>query len=105
MHYDICEINGMLTRGGKRYFIIVINDYSRFTYVYLFITKFEAFEKFKEFKKLVEKKYRKVKILRSDKDSEYFSKEFSTLCEENRIIHQMTTLYTHNIMDMLKGKT
>jgi hypothetical protein len=28
VHYDICEINGMLTRGEKRYFITFINDYS-----------------------------------------------------------------------------
>ena len=35
VHSDICEINGILTRGGKRYFITFINDYSRLTYVYL----------------------------------------------------------------------
>jgi len=34
VHSDICEINDMLTRGEKRYFITFIDDYSRFTYVY-----------------------------------------------------------------------
>ena len=51
---NISEINGMLTRDGKRYFITFIDDYSRFTYVYLLRTKDEAFGKFKEFKKMVE---------------------------------------------------
>jgi hypothetical protein len=44
----------MLTRGVKRYFITFIDDYSRFTYVYLLRTKDKAFGKFKEFKKMVE---------------------------------------------------
>ena len=56
VHSDIYEINGMLTKGGKIYFIIFIDDYSRFTYVYLLRTIDEAFGKFKEFKKMVENK-------------------------------------------------
>ena len=35
VHTDICELNGILTRGGNRYFITFIDDSSRFTYVYL----------------------------------------------------------------------
>lgn len=31
----MCECNGVLTRGGNRYFITFINDCSRGTYVYL----------------------------------------------------------------------
>jgi len=43
-------------------------------------------------------KDRKIKILRSDINGEYFSKELSIFCEENEIIHQMTAPYTpqHN---------
>jgi transposase InsO family protein len=99
VHFDICEINGMLTRGRKRYFITFIDDYSRFTYVYLLRTKDEAFGKFKEFKKIVEnQKERQIKILRNDRGGKYFSKEFSIFYKENGIIHQMTIPYTpqHN---------
>jgi hypothetical protein len=35
VHSNICEIIGMLTKGGKIYFITFINDYSHFIYVYL----------------------------------------------------------------------
>ena len=35
VHSDICELNGELTRGSKRYFITFIDDYSKFTFVYL----------------------------------------------------------------------
>ena len=87
--------NDMLTRGEKRYFISFIDDYSCYTYVYLLRTKYETIEKFKEFKKMVEnQKKRKNKVLRIDRGDEYFSWEFFIFCEENKIIHQMSTLYT-----------
>ena len=35
VHSDVCELNSVLTRGGKRYFITFIDDFSRFTYMYL----------------------------------------------------------------------
>lgn len=44
IHTDICEFGGVLTRGDKRYFITFIDDYSRYTYVYLMKNKSEAFE-------------------------------------------------------------
>ena len=47
VHSDICELNGILTRGGNRYFITFIDDCSRYTYVYLMRSKDEAFHKFK----------------------------------------------------------
>ena len=37
-------------RGGYEYFITFIDDYSRYEYIYLMRHKFEAFDKFKEYK-------------------------------------------------------
>jgi hypothetical protein len=39
IYSDICEMNGILTKGGKRYFITFIDDCTRFCYVYLMRTK------------------------------------------------------------------
>ena len=73
VHSDIYEINGMLTKGRKRYSITLIDDYSLFTYLYLLRTKDEDFGKFKKIKKIVEnQKERQIKILRSDRGGEYF---------------------------------
>jgi hypothetical protein len=33
IHFDLCEMNGVLTRGGKRYFMTLIDDASRFCYI------------------------------------------------------------------------
>jgi hypothetical protein len=35
IHSDACEMNGELTKGGKRYFITFIDDCTQFCYVYL----------------------------------------------------------------------
>ena len=45
IHTDICDNKNYLTRGEKKYFITFIDDYSKYTYVYLVKTKDEAFEK------------------------------------------------------------
>ena len=88
-------MNGILTRGGNRYFITFIVDYSNYTYVYLMKYKDQAFQIFKYYKSEVEnKKGKKIKILRSDRGGEYFPIEFSSFCEENEIIHQTSAPYT-----------
>ena len=42
IHSDLYEMNGVLTKGGKRYFMTLINDASRFCYVYLLQTTLKS---------------------------------------------------------------
>ena len=39
IHSDLCEMNGVLTKGGKKYFMTLIDDSTRYCYVYLLNTK------------------------------------------------------------------
>ena len=67
----ICEFEGKLTRGGNKYIITFIDDFSRYAYVYLLKSKSDAFEKFKEFLLQVENQFgKKIKRIRSDKGHE-----------------------------------
>ena len=50
IHFDLCEINGVFTKGGKKYFMMLIDDATRFCYVYLLRTKDEALDYFKSIK-------------------------------------------------------
>jgi hypothetical protein len=52
IHSDLCEMNGVLTKAGKRYFMMLIDP--RFCYVYLLNTKSEALHYFKIYKAEVE---------------------------------------------------
>nr|KAJ0214455.1 hypothetical protein LSAT_V11C400178990 [Lactuca sativa] len=95
IHSDICELNGILTQGGKRYFIAFCDDFSRYLHIYLLRSKYEAFDAFKRYKDEVENQLeRHIKILRSDRGWEYFNQEFDTFCEENGIKHERTSPYT-----------
>ena len=95
IHSDLCEMNGVLTKGGKRYFMTLIDDATRFCYVYLLQTKDEALDYFKIYKAEVENQLeRKIKRLRSDRGGEYFSKLFDEFCEEHGIIHERTPPYS-----------
>ena len=59
-------MNGVLTKGGKRYFMTLIDDATRFCYVYLLQTKDEALDYFKIYKAEVENQpERKIKRLRN----------------------------------------
>ena len=71
-------MNGELTKGGKRYFMTLIDDCTRFCYVYLLKTKDEALHYFKIYKAEVENQLeRKIKHFRLDRGGEYFSNEFN----------------------------
>ena len=60
---------------GFEYYITFIDDYSRKTWIYLLKAKNEVFEKFKEFKALIENlSNKRIKTLRSDNGREYTSK-------------------------------
>jgi hypothetical protein len=62
VHSDLCEMNGLLTRGGKRYFMTFIDDASRFCYIFLLKSKDEALYYFKIYKAEVENQLeRKIK--------------------------------------------
>jgi hypothetical protein len=42
VHSDLSEMNGVLTKGGKRYFMTLIDDSTRFCYIYLLKSKDEV---------------------------------------------------------------
>ena len=54
IHSDLFEMNGVLTKGDKRYFVTLIDDSTRFCYIYLLKSKDEALNYFKIYKAEVE---------------------------------------------------
>jgi hypothetical protein len=88
-------MNGVLTKDGKKYFMTLIEDATRFCYVYLLQTKDEALDYFKIYKAEVENQLeRKIKHLRSDHGGKYFSKIFDEFYEEHGVIHERTPPYS-----------
>jgi hypothetical protein len=95
IHPDLCEMNGVLTKGVKRHFMTLIDDSTRYCYVYLLKSKHEALNFFKIYKAEAENQLdRNIKHLRSDRGGEYFSNKFDSFCAEHGIIHERTLPYS-----------
>ena len=54
IHYDLGDLKQTMTRGGKKFYVTFIDDYSSFTRVYLLRNKDEAFDMFLSYKAEVE---------------------------------------------------
>ncbi|GJZ85112.1 retrotransposon protein, putative, ty1-copia subclass [Tanacetum coccineum] len=95
VHSDLWGPSQVESLGGKRYFLSIIDDYSRRVWVYILRFKHEAFGKFKEWKQLVENQIgRTVKKLRTDNGLEFCNREFEQLCIESGIARHLTVTGT-----------
>jgi hypothetical protein len=81
--------------GKFVYYVSFIDDFSRNTWIYFLRNKSEVFDKFKEFKALVEyQTEKKINILRTDNGGELCGNEFEEFCKKCGIARQKTTPYT-----------
>ena len=79
----------MLSLNGKRFGLVLVDDYSRFSWVFFIVHKNEAFDKFLLFFKRVQKVYgAKVATIQTDHDSEFENNSFDEFCDEQGIKHQ-----------------
>ena len=105
VHSNLCEMNIILTKGGKSYFLTSMDDSTSFCYVYLLKTKDEAFNYFKTYKVEVENHLeRKIKRLRSNRGGEYFSNVFDEFCMEHGIVHDRTPPFSPQSNGIAKRK-
>jgi transposase InsO family protein len=77
------------------YHVSFIDDLSRNTCIYFLMKKSEVFDKFKEFKALVENQTDKIiKVLRTDNGREFCRNEFEEFCKKCGIERKKITPYT-----------
>ena len=94
IYSDICGPMQTTSLSKYVYYASFIDNYSRKTWIYFLKKKDEVFERFKEFKALVENlSERKIKILRSDNGREFTSNEFNDFCKEVGIKRELTIPY------------
>jgi transposase InsO family protein len=95
VHTDLCGPMQNATPSGKRYFMTMIDDYSRFTQVYFLKFKSEVSKFINEYIKYAENKFeKKVKVIRSDNGREYITKELQRSLTEMGIKVQYTAPYS-----------
>ncbi|XP_066392178.1 uncharacterized protein [Miscanthus floridulus] len=81
--------------GGNRYFMLLIDDYTRWSYVYVLKTKDQALDAFVKFKAEAENVTgEKIKTLRSDRGGEFIAGTFNEVCERAGIQRHFTAPYS-----------
>ena len=90
LHLDLFGPESYKSIRGKQYGFVIVDDYTRFTWVLFLRTKDSAFEEFEKLIKVLENKLNtKLVSIRSDRGGE-FKKDFVTYCEERGITHEFS---------------
>lgn len=77
VHTDVWGIAPVISHEHYKYFVTFIDDFTRFTWIYLLRSKSEVFSVFKVFIALIAAQFSaKIKVLQSDSGGEYMSNEF-----------------------------
>ena len=95
VHSDVFGPVSVPSLGNSVYYVSFIDEFLRNTLIYFLRKKSEVFDRFKEFKALVENQTeKKIKALRTDNGGEFCKKEFEEFCKKCGIAQQKTTPYT-----------
>ena len=80
--------------GRKKYYVSFIDDFSKFTWIYLLHHKSQVLEKFQEFQVMVERLFdRKILAMQTDWGGEYQS--LSHFFSKIGIVHHVSCPHTH----------
>jgi hypothetical protein len=94
IHSDVWS-SPIISTNGYRYYVIFIDDYSRFSWMYPLHQKLDVFNYFVQFKNLVENLFScTIKQFQSDGGGEYMSRQFTSFLTTHGIYHRVTCPHT-----------
>lgn len=95
LHGDLCGPISPATPSGKRYFMLIVDDCTRYMWIVLIRRKDEALLAFKLVQARSEHEIKlKVKELRTDRGGEFTSNEFTSYCDQQGLKRSTTTPYS-----------
>ena len=95
IHGDICGPIQPSTIGGRRYYFLLVDDFSRLMWVFFLKENSKAYHHFKVFKNLVESESgERIKCFRKNRGGEFNYEEFRFFCEINGIKRHFTAPYS-----------
>ena len=91
LHIDLFRPTRTTNLAEKKYGLIIVDDYSRFTWILFLAHKTETFSTFvQNFKKVSNEKGTTIISIRSDHGSEFNNSLFENFCNENGIKHDFS---------------
>ncbi|RVW80238.1 Retrovirus-related Pol polyprotein from transposon RE1 [Vitis vinifera] len=104
IHTDLWGPAPSPSTSGARYFLLFIDDYSKYTWIYFLSTKDQALSTFITFRKMIENQLNStIKCIQSDNGGEFIA--FKPYLEAHGIVHQFSCPHTPNKMVGQKGKS
>ena len=95
LHMDLFAPTQYTSIRGNKYGFVIVDDYTRYTWVFFLVGKSNVFAIFKSFVKGIYNEFETtIKRVRSDKGSELKNTRIDKLCDDFRIRHQFSTKYT-----------
>nr|GEW25294.1 hypothetical protein [Tanacetum cinerariifolium] len=92
LHMDLCGPMRVATINGKKYILVIVNDYSRYTWTLFLRSKDETPQVLKEFLTMIQRnRQAPVITVRTDKGTEFLNKTLNAFFKEEGIEHQTST--------------
>ena len=91
IHSNVWGPSPVASISGSRYFVIFIDDYSRYSWIFPMKSRSEILQIYSNFTKMVETQFfKRIKTFRSDNTLEYTQYAFQALLHSYGIVHYLT---------------
>nr|GFD39565.1 putative ribonuclease H-like domain-containing protein [Tanacetum cinerariifolium] len=95
LHMDLCGPMRVASINGKRYVLVIVDEYSRYTWVYFLKTKDEMLEVIKNFLKKISVRLKApVIIVRTNNETEFKSHALKEYFDSVGITHETSATKT-----------
>nr|GEU88788.1 retrovirus-related Pol polyprotein from transposon TNT 1-94 [Tanacetum cinerariifolium] len=95
LHMDLCGPMRVTSINGKRYVLVIVDDYSRYTWTHFLRSKDETPKVLIDFLRLVQRGLQaQVRIVRTDKGSEFLNQTLHVYFAAEGICHQTSVART-----------
>jgi transposase InsO family protein len=91
LHMDTIDHSRVRSMGGKWYILIVVDDYSRYSWILFLVSKDEVFEHFRSLALRLNNEHPNcLKVIHSDNETEFRNASFDEFCLEHGIDKQFS---------------
>nr|GEZ42773.1 putative ribonuclease H-like domain-containing protein [Tanacetum cinerariifolium] len=95
LHMDLCGPMRVASINGKRYVLVIVDDYSRYTWTHFLRSKDETPEVLINFLRLVQRGlHAQVRVVRTDKCTEFLNQTLHAYFATEGILHQTSVART-----------
>ncbi|GJS22368.1 retrovirus-related pol polyprotein from transposon TNT 1-94 [Tanacetum coccineum] len=92
LHMDLCSPMRVASINGKKYILVIVDDYSRYTWTLFLRSKDETLEVLKDFLTMIQRNLQAPVIsVRTDRGTKFLNKTLHAFFKEKGIEHQTST--------------